>query len=738
MHTTEQIIAALRAELKASEEKRLQAEANAKNLKRQTEKLQKQAEKLEERAEKLEKERDDYRDQLELHDRMAKSLALLCATAIKDGSPLGDDITQAELDRLDEIVRQAAMNIELAKRCSGIVKYFWRKASEKTSKNLGKEHPIEMPAEEDEPGEVTLRETVLERKRGIHELEKKNVSVLGVVNDAIRQIAKDPATENDSVLKACSGISETAQPTAPEPKSLPKNGKKTVGRKVPKEKANDNTINQPQEEPFTCPRCGRTEFVQIGQYEECLRYLSKCIGELLQSGKFARPVMECTSCGFKHVVIPDDFPTPATPNQGTVSNDLVCQLGVMQGAGLTELKSETLLCTDRFDLGSDTLLRNTHRWTESGPGHYLIEAIKDAVRNRAVVQFDETPIDIQQCNGESVKKVECNSKQGYLLAATSVPDDDKPFAIFTRLDSRSGESIAKQLGAWTPEVIVTDGWQAYDTALSRLGIGKTVGRQICNVHLRRLILRSLDIESLEEVTLRPDGAMAAQKKIQEKDPQYLMCVIVDGYRKLYGIEATLRRRPNETREQQLERIAAVRKRKCVKLMDNIDVLMKSLAERYAVREKDKYCRAVDSDLAEAVVHYMNNRDGLRLFLHDPRVSPDSNAVEGAIRRPVLYKQAAHFKQSPDFVESLCGWFSLVETARLNGVRDPVKWLTSFAEKFYRVCLDWSLTKEYEDPERKTKKRTLRLSGGFHEDAVGHFNFYEWLPWEYSKREPKAD
>lgn len=724
MKTPEEIIAELKAQLKRSEEKRLRAEAHAEKLKKQ--------------AKKLEKERDDYRDKFELRDVLARSLAVLCVSAIRDGSPLGDDITQAELDRLQEVTLQAVKNVGLAEKCSAIVKYLLRRKTEKVSKNLGREHTIETTAEENKPGEVTLLNAVRERKQGIQENEKKSVSVLGVVNDAVAQIAKDPTAANDSVLTACTNISKTEQPVAPELQLPAANGKKTAGRKVPKEKESDNEIRRPQEEPFTCPRCGNTEFVQVGEYEDHLRFLSSGINELLQSGRFARPVAECANCHFKHVVIPDNAPTPATPHRGTVSNDLVCQLGVMQAAGITELKSETLLCADRFDLGSDTFLRNTHRWIANGPGHYLLKAIEDAVRDRAVVQFDETPIDIQQCNGESVKKVECTSKQGYLFAVTSVPGDDKPFAIFTRLDSRSGESIAKQLGTWSPEVIVTDGWQAYDTALCALGLDETVGRQICNVHLRRLILNALDIKALEEVTLKPDGAATAKQKILAKDPEYLLCVIVDGYRKLYGIEATLRQRSNEKREQQLERIAAVRKKKCVKLMDNIDVLMKNLAERYTVLEKGKYRRAVDSDLAEAVVYYMNNRDGLRLFLHDARVSLDSNAVEGAIRRPVLYKQAAHFKQSPEFVESLCGWFSLVETARLNGVRDPVKWLTSFAERFFRECLDWSLTFECEDENRKTKKRTFRLNNGFNPKAVSHFNFFEWLPWEYAQAEIKAD
>lgn len=77
-------------------------------------------------------------------------------------------------------------------------------------------------------------------------------------------------------------------------------------------------------------------------------------------------------------------------------------------------------------------------------------------------------------------------------------------------------------------------------------------------------------------------------------------------------------------------------------------------------------------------------------------------------------------------------------ARLNGVRDPVKWLTSFAERFFRECLDWSLTFECEDENRKTKKRTFRLNNGFNPKAVSHFNFFEWLPWEYAQAEIKAD
>ena len=56
----------------------------------------------------------------------------------------------------------------------------------------------------------------------------------------------------------------------------------------------------------------------------------------------------------------------------------------------------------------------------------------------------------------------------------------------------------------------------------------------------------------------------------------------------------------------------------------------------------------------------------------------------------------------------------------------------------RQCLDWSLTFEYEDEDRKTKKHTFRLNKGFHPKAVSHFNFFEWLPWEYAQAEIKAD
>lgn len=93
MKTPEEIIAELKAQLKRSEEKRLRAEAHAEKIKKQ--------------AKKLEKERDDYRDQFELRDVLARSLAVLCVSAIRDGSPLGDDINQAELDRLQEITLQA-------------------------------------------------------------------------------------------------------------------------------------------------------------------------------------------------------------------------------------------------------------------------------------------------------------------------------------------------------------------------------------------------------------------------------------------------------------------------------------------------------------------------------------------------------------------------------------------------------------------------------------------------------
>ena len=75
----------------------------------------------------------------------------------------------------------------------------------------------------------------------------------------------------------------------------------------------------------------------------------------------------------------------------------------------------------------------------------------------------------------------------------------------------------------------------------------------------------------------------------------------------------------------------------------------------------------------------NQWDKLVAYLESPYLTPDNNAAENAIRPFVLGRKNWLFCQSRQGAESSCGMYSLIETAKQNGLV-PFKYLMALFEK----------------------------------------------------------
>jgi transposase len=77
------------------------------------------------------------------------------------------------------------------------------------------------------------------------------------------------------------------------------------------------------------------------------------------------------------------------------------------------------------------------------------------------------------------------------------------------------------------------------------------------------------------------------------------------------------------------------------------------------------------------------------YLESYHLTPDNNACENAIRPFVLGRKNWLFNKSPQGAESSCGMFSLIETAKQNGLV-PLHYLTALFEKapFASSAEDW--------------------------------------------------
>ncbi len=186
----------------------------------------------------------------------------------------------------------------------------------------------------------------------------------------------------------------------------------------------------------------------------------------------------------------------------------------------------------------------------------------------------------------------------------------------------------------------TDGYKGYDSAVKDMPGIVHVG---CFAHSRRKFYEAAKVDK---------NSKSAQEGIKH-------------IRKLYDIE-------NELRE---------------KITDNDDLF---LAERKAragpVLEKFKAwlekrkCEVPPSLLLGKAIEYsLDQWDKLVRYLESPYLTPDNNACENAIRPFVLGRKNWIFSQSPDGAKSSCGMYTLIETAKRNGLV-PREYLTALFKK----------------------------------------------------------
>ena len=124
--------------------------------------------------------------------------------------------------------------------------------------------------------------------------------------------------------------------------------------------------------------------------------------------------------------------------------------------------------------------------------------------------------------------------------------------------------------------------------------------------------------------------MKAKALCDSGSAAFYLSIVLEAFSKIYGNEASLIREEGETDEHFLERVKESRNKYARPLMDHIDTIMCGLAEKMTQQTRTGAYVSIDKTRqANAVVYYMNRRKNFRVFLDDPAVPPDFNAVEQA-------------------------------------------------------------------------------------------------------------
>ena len=261
----------------------------------------------------------------------------------------------------------------------------------------------------------------------------------------------------------------------------------------------------------------------------------------------------------------------------------------------------------------------------------LFLILKNTVKSGPVVQMDETTVQVM---GEEERE---NTQKSYMWLARGGPPG-KTVVWYEYHKTRAGKIVKDFLKGYCG-YLQTDGYEGYDSAIKDMPGIIHVG---CFAHARRKFFEA------SKITKNPRSAEEGMKHI----------------RMLYQLEDALR-----NQELDNETFLAERKARAGPLLEKY--------KAWLLKRKDELLPS--SLLGKAVNYSLCEWDKMTAYLKSPYLTPDNNACENAIRPFVLGRKNWLFCKSPEGAESSCGIYSLIETAKQNGLV-PNNYLMALFEK----------------------------------------------------------
>jgi transposase len=269
--------------------------------------------------------------------------------------------------------------------------------------------------------------------------------------------------------------------------------------------------------------------------------------------------------------------------------------------------------------------------------------LKQTLKEGKVLRMDETTVQVM---GEEDRK---DTQKSYMWLARGGPPE-KPVVIFKYSDSRKAENIDEFIEGFCG-YLQTDGYAGYDSAVKGR---RNIIHAGCFAHARRKFFEA-----------QKNGVHAKSAAI---GIQYI--------KQLYDIDHELREklRKNETDE---TNFLIQRKERSVVILEKF--------RRYLNKRIGEVPE--ETLLGKAVSYTRNQWEKLTAYLDCAELTPDNNLSENAIRPFVVGRKNWLFYKSPAGAETACILYSVIETAKLNGL-NPLEYLKTLFERIpYAVSPD---------------------------------------------------
>lgn len=381
---------------------------------------------------------------------------------------------------------------------------------------------------------------------------------------------------------------------------------------LPEHLPRDEIVHAPA---CVCPSCGGTLRPFGEDVTEQLDYVPASFRVI----RHVRPRLSCRTCD--RVV---QAPMPSLPiERGRPGAGLLAHVLVAKYADHLPLyRQSAIYAREGVDLARSTLAD----WV--GRSATLLEPLVDAlarhVMGGATLHADDTPVPVL---APGAGRTRTGRLWTYVRDERGHGGEAPPAALFRYAPDRKGEHPAAHLRSFTGH-LHADGYAGFDRLY-----GTKIAEVACWAHVRR---KFFDIHAAT------GSAVAAQA--------------IERIAGLYAVEATIRGWPPDQRRSE-------RQARAGPVLRDMHAWLEATLPQLSRR----------SDLAVAVRYALSSWTALSRYVDDGRLEIDNNAAERALRGVAVGRKNWLFAGSDAGGERAAAIYSLIETAKLNGV-DPEAWL----------------------------------------------------------------
>lgn len=370
----------------------------------------------------------------------------------------------------------------------------------------------------------------------------------------------------------------------------------------------------------TCDACGKN-LVDSGMTEESEQL--NVIPKKFEIINWVRPKFRCSCHGC--IKLP---PAPPRIIEGSSYSDkMIIDVVASKYCDLIPIQRYVAMAarSGLKDLPPQSLIELTHQFAQFVKPVY--ELIREHIKSSRVLHADETPH----------KMLEGSDTNSWYLWGFST----HKFCFLECHDTRSGDVASDILKNSKCEVLMSDVFSGYGKAvritnLFRQGHGRVgIQNANCNAHARRYFVKSL--------------AGYPESKF------YL-----DQYHDIYQLESDCREKPPDE-------VLRIRN----EMRGNFESMFAKATEhlpRYPSQLK----------FGKALNYFLENYEGLTLFLEHPDVAIDNNLQERLLRSHVVGRKTWYGTHSERGAETAAILFSIIETCKLNQV-NPREYLEKLAQ-----------------------------------------------------------